>query len=216
MMLLIVIFMPIIATAIIISKSGISSFSPSCHLKHSTLDPLRGLAAVGVMAHHSFMMYNLMNGDLWRIKGSHFQISDYLFRFFESLGSIPVSLFFMLTAFLFFERLMLKRGAIDLAEFYFKRALRIIPMYLFMVACVMSLFLCFGINGGIKEFIATIISWSSFSLLPVISMSDKLIGGRAAAGVIWTLAIEWKFYFLIPLISIFTKTIRSSFLFIAA
>lgn len=208
------IFIPIMIVAIAISRCGFQSLAPASHQKHTTLDPLRGLAATAVMSHHSFLMYNLMNGGDWSTLGPSIQMSPLLKRFFDSLGDVPVSIFFMITAFLFFERLMQKRGELNFQEFYIKRALRIIPMYLFMLTSVMVTFFIFGINGGIKEVITTIISWASFSFLPVKSLSDELIGGRAAAGVIWTLAIEWKFYILVPLIGVFTKSFKASLLFV--
>ncbi|EFJ1799419.1 acyltransferase [Escherichia coli] len=213
---ILIIFVPIIVTALAISRMGIASLAPSSHLKHQTLDPLRGLAATSVMAHHSLLMYNLMNGGSWSTIGPSIQMGQSTKRIFDSLGNVPVSIFFMITAFLFFERLIQKRGSLDFSEFYFKRILRIVPMYLVMVVSVMLTYTLFGINGGAYEIIRSILSWLSFSFLPVKSLTDELIGGRAAAGVIWTLAIEWKFYIMIPAIALFTKNLKTASFFVLA
>ncbi|HFU9258133.1 TPA: acyltransferase family protein [Escherichia coli] len=92
---------------------GIASLAPSGHLKHQTLDPLRGLAATSVMAHHSFLMYNLMNGGNWSTFGPNIQMDPVFKRIFDSLGNVSVSIFFMITAFLFFERLIQKNGNLN-------------------------------------------------------------------------------------------------------
>lgn len=204
------IYIPIFVTALAISRGSIRSLSQVAQQKHATLDPLRGLAATAVMGHHSLLMYNLMNGGEWLTLSGTVQMGPTLKRLFDSLGDVPVSVFFMITSFLFFDRLIQKQGKIDFKEFYAKRALRILPMYIFMVISVMITFFIFGINGGVKDIVTTLISWLSFSFLPVKSLSDDLVGGRAAAGVIWTLAIEWKFYLLIPFIATFTTTLRTS------
>lgn len=89
-------------------------------------------------------------------------------------------------------------------------------MYLVMVASVMLTYALFGINGGAYEILRTLLSWLSFNFLPVKSLSDELIGGRAAAGVIWTLAIECKFYIMIPAVSLFARNLKYSTLFVLA
>lgn len=108
-------------------------------------------------------------------------------------------MFFCITGFLFFDRIIKRNGAIDWKAFYISRIRRIIPMYAFVSLVVLAIALLFtkeriGIN---KDILAVIGSVITFNLID----SKMIIWGIKLAplnSVTWTLLHEWRFYWVLP------------------
>lgn len=172
--------------------------------KHSTIDGIRGIAAILVVFHHSIMTFNNIVSGNWGNNAQELNsLSERAKIALENAGPLAVSIFFMITGFLFFERIISKNNFGDVLWFYKKRALRIIPMYLVSIAVIFGCFITLGINNNINlvSFIKNLVGWLSFGFLPYTGMTDHFQYGRINAGVIWTLTIEWKFYALLPLMA---------------
>ena len=88
------------------------------------LDGLRGLAALGVFVHHFFRVAGEHPLQSWpRFLTWAMAISSY--------GAHGVDVFFVLSGFLITCLLLIDRGRTDyFHNFYWKRALRILPVYL--------------------------------------------------------------------------------------
>lgn len=151
-----------------------------------SIDGLRGVLALSVFFHHFFISYQWKHTGQWRAPPTHL---------YDLMGTSGVTLFFMITGFLFFGRLKATRGALNLNAFFAGRVIRLAPVYLVSLAmiCLAALW-----HAGV--------SWSSAiqpSLDAWLFFQPALIGGDPAsafvnAGVQWTLSYEWIFYFLLP------------------
>lgn len=64
--------------------------------RHSPLDGIRGILALSVFSHHFFKNYFFQTTGRWQSPN---------IDFFTNLGSVPVSLFFLITGYLFFGKL---------------------------------------------------------------------------------------------------------------
>jgi peptidoglycan/LPS O-acetylase OafA/YrhL len=91
------------------------------------IDGLRGWLALGVFFTHVALMYAYNVSGAWEAPAS---------AFYRLTGEIAVSLFFMITGFLFWTRALRGGDAFDAAALYRSRLRRIVPMYLVSVALI--------------------------------------------------------------------------------
>jgi peptidoglycan/LPS O-acetylase OafA/YrhL len=150
--------------------------SPNKRFRHvRELDGIRGIAALAVMCHHLF--YTNINWRIWpwpeRWAGA---ASQY--------GQFGVDLFFVLSGFLITSLLLQDRDDPHYYHnFYWKRALRILPLY-FVVLIVLVI-------SDHKAF--------PYALLCVVFLANfNHVFHIPMDGPFWTLAIEEQFYLLWP------------------
>jgi peptidoglycan/LPS O-acetylase OafA/YrhL len=171
--------------------------------RYAPIDGLRGFLATFVFLHHSSMMYYFIHVHKWS------QIPSSLFNHF---GSTSVALFFMITAFLFFSKLIdAFKGQLDWTKLYVSRVVRIMPLYLLSI---LMLFLVVGIisNFTLREPFGNLSlqlgQWTLF-MEPDI---NRLAGSRHInAGVQWSLAFEWLFYSSLAIMGMLFFRIRTSY-----
>ncbi|MGP4140336.1 MAG: acyltransferase family protein [Sodalis sp. (in: enterobacteria)] len=175
--------------------------------KFVIIDGLRGLAAVSVIIHHGILMTNLFMHADWRINAGY--IADFnalVPRILTQLGSFGVTIFFMITGYLFWTK-ALTHGVGETATFYRRRVYRLLPMYLVAVAGVYLLSSAIGftanMNGG--YLLRSLASWLSFGFINGMSVTDGNPGWLILCGVFWTLAVEVKFYLLFPLLALLAR-----------
>ncbi len=149
--------------------------TPRPSFKHiRELDGLRGIAALMVFFHH---VSPEGPQSAWPLPIRLFQVA-------ATGGLYGVDLFFVLSGFLITSLLIEARDRpYYYHDFYWKRALRILPLYLL---CLLYLFLYFHNSGG--TILVSLFFLANFSHLFHIDM----------AGPFWTLAIEEQFYLLWP------------------
>lgn len=141
------------------------------------LDALRAIAVSAVMAHHFLPVYRYIPED------------------YITLGLLAVRLFFVLSGFLITGILLRARNeppGVALKRFYFRRVLRIFPIYYLMVL------ICLGLNvGAMRQGAFWHLTYLSNFIAP---FHPEWMG---PAGHFWTLAVEEQFYFVWPFIVIF-------------
>jgi len=148
------------------------------------LDGVRALAALSIVVFHTFLLLQL-EYQPW----SHAIAEAWYYL------STGVQLFFVLSGFLLFlpyARAMLTGKPLpSTARFYQRRALRILPAY----------WVCLG-------FVIWLSSGDYHTFLPWNIPSHILLihdffprYDRALDGPFWTLAVEWQFYLLLPLLA---------------
>jgi peptidoglycan/LPS O-acetylase OafA/YrhL len=150
--------------------------STSSHLQHiRELDGVRGIAALMVFFHHvcfaslSPVGWNQPVHFLWTI---------------SSMGDSGVDLFFVLSGFLITSLLLPARESpAYYHDFYWKRALRILPLY---ILCMLGVL--FFVPGSRGYVILCALFLSNFAWLFHVG----------TAGPFWTLAIEEQFYLIWP------------------
>lgn len=159
--------------------------------RRKNLDGLRFFLSVFVVFHHYGLSYFYFEGKGWALGN----LSDYPVNL--RLGSAAVMLFFILSGYLFYG---MKPERWDL--FYFKRFLRIVPIFVVSSLC------CIAIAGYARrhnldftDFRYTILFWFDGGVTGekpgVLGMADATF---INASVTWTLFWEWALYFSLPLV----------------
>jgi peptidoglycan/LPS O-acetylase OafA/YrhL len=151
------------------------------------LDHLRALAIIIVFVYH----YSVMAGS-----------PPHLYGYGGSFGWTGVDLFFVLSGFLIGGQLFSKLARelpISYGEFYFKRFLRIVPAYLF----VLALYYAFP---GFKERGELPPLWRFLTFTQNFGLDLSHHGAFSHA---WSLCIEEQFYLILPLFIIGLTALKS-------
>jgi len=165
----------------------IASYMKSTNIGYiPALDHLRGFAALLVLFFHSshFISHKLIYGTpydpaKWARAGNPFSA-------LVIEGHTAVSLFFLLSGFVFTVGSLQKK--LNFLGFYRNRLLRTYPLFLF--------FLILGIAFNVENFSTVALLQSVFFM----ANSDTAINGGAFTFVFWSIAVEWHFYLLFPLL----------------
>lgn len=169
--------------AIAIATMALLNFSAKITLpagRMQAIDGLRGFLALSVFLHHAMIWQNFLHSGQWRVPAS---------TLFAHLGQSSVSLFFMITACLFFTRILdARERPIDWGRLYVSRVMRILPLLILVVLTTTLLVACIKYWG----FDAANPAWIPRTARPLL----------VTAGVAWTLHYEWLFYFTLPLLAL--------------
>src|SRR4051794_17854601 len=92
------------------------------------VDGLRGWLALGVLLTHAACMHSHFSNGTWDSSRAWI---------YGQTGPVGVSLFFMVTAFLFWGRVLRTQGGLNVQAFFRSRVRRIVPMYLASVLIVL-------------------------------------------------------------------------------
>lgn len=162
-----------------------ASDSPS---RYSALDGLRGFAALSVFFHHFVITHHFVDTGVWVNPDS---------RFYTLLGPVGVSVFFMITGFLFWGKLLRARGRPRWYELYIQRLFRIGPMYLFVV--LVMLFIVFARTGfqlheSPTAVLGSALQWLALGAIDTQPTVNTYEAKWVLAGVTWTIYYEWVFY----------------------
>ena len=161
------------------------------------LDGLRGFLALAVYFHHAIITHRYILSGVWDVPPS---------GFYTVLGQGGVSLFFMITGFLFWSRLVQEQGRPSWIRLFIGRVFRIAPLYL---VAIFAMFLVVGVQSRF----ATSLSWAALmvqvlSWLSLGLFQNDLNGIDATsvlAGVTWSLRYEWIFYGSLPLAALLAR-----------
>jgi peptidoglycan/LPS O-acetylase OafA/YrhL len=172
----------------------------------ASLDGLRGFLALGVVVTHAWSNY------------------DYYFRglpwdwprnpYFSQCGNLAVSIFFMITGFLFWTKARVAQGRIKARPLYENRARRILPLYYFL-CCLVLLFALLRAHWPlstpkllVNEIIGLVVP-GVHSTGPIAGMERSHLMSSA-----WTLSYEVFFYLAFPLFAPLARTRRRAFYFL--
>lgn len=175
-------------------------FKSNSHLNYNhSMEGLRGILALNVLFSHAGFHYNYHQTGNWNCPSVFYQL----------LGPNSVTLFFMISGFLFWRKFLEPNKKHNWGTFFRGRILRILPAAWFSVAIVFLLVFIqshFQILVSVKALTSSLLRWVTFGFYEINSFKDAaLING----GVFWTLRQEWFFYFSLPLISFFAKKNRT-------
>ena len=143
------------------------------------LDTLRAIAIVWVMLFHSYLVGGLGSG----------------FGFLERSGWMGVDLFFVLSGYLIGSQVLgslRDSGELDLRAFYIRRATRILPAFL----VVLALYACWPAWREVPE-MQPVWQFLTFTF-------NLLVGSdaRFAFSHVWSLCVEEHFYLVFPFLAI--------------
>jgi len=171
--------------------------------RYETIDGMRGFLALGVFIHHSSIWHQYLQTGVWEAPKSNL---------YTQFGQTSVSLFFMITSFLFISKLLnSSEKGFNWRNFFISRIFRLIPMYYFSLCLIIISILFIShwqLNVGFPDFFKSIFSWCFFTIYATPYINNSEFTSYINAGVIQTLPYEWMFYFSLPLISIFILKIK--------
>ena len=155
----------------------------------TSIDGLRGLLAIVVFFHHFYENY------FYRVTGVWGSDSSIVYNLF---GTVGVTLFFMITGFLFFGKIRAVRGHIDFNRFYLGRIFRIVPVY---AVSVLFVYLMTFIETGFRIDRTLQPGLDQWVFFHNAIINDYPASPMINAAVTWTLVTEWIFYLSIPVIA---------------
>lgn len=167
--------------------------APSTAGRFENLDGLRGFLALFVALSHACIWYFHLRTGQWKAPPSNL---------YNQMGQGSVVLFFMITAFLFFTRILEARTTpIDWPRLYVARVLRLTPLYLLTMALLFCL-VAYLSNGELQvspqRLLGQALRWLAFTIPGAPPLNGVSV--ISIAGVTWTLPYEWLFYLALPLL----------------
>lgn len=165
--------------------------------RYKSIDGLRGFLAIGVFIHHATIWHQYLQKGDWGVPKSNL---------YTLLGQASVSLFFMITSFLFVNKILqAKNGEFNFKQFFISRLYRLTPLYLFTIILLLAIVMFvthWHLNVSLVKFLNSIIAWALFTIVGAPSINNSDFTTLANAGVTWSLPYEWLFYCSIPIIYI--------------
>jgi peptidoglycan/LPS O-acetylase OafA/YrhL len=168
----------------------------------STMDGLRGFLALAVFFHHATIYYRFLQDGIWTMPPS---------PLYAAFGPMGVSLFFMITGYLFWLRLIREDGRPDWLRLYIARLFRIGPLYLAAITVMLAIVFCttgLHLHTTVPHLAVSLGSWLAFGFGASPDVNGYTDTWRLLAGVTWTLHFEWLFYFSLPFIGLATRIKR--------
>ena len=162
----------------------------------STLDGLRGFLASGVFFCHAAVYHQYLLDGRWELPPS---------RFYTLIGQVCVAVFFMITGYLFWSRVLVDQERSSWFRFYIGRVFRIGPLYLFAVGA--ALLIVFALQGPhlhvpAPKLFKELMQWFSLGFFDLGDFNGYHDAGILLAGVTWTLKFEWLFYLSLPFVAL--------------
>jgi peptidoglycan/LPS O-acetylase OafA/YrhL len=198
---LIAIFLALTTMWVISVKYG----TPSAQGRYASIDGLRGYLAFFVFLHHSSAWYFYTRTGIWQLPPSNL---------FVHFGQSSVAFFFMITGFLFYGKILDSRHKkIDWARLYVSRLLRLFPLYLFSIILLLLIVAYvskFVLHESLASLMTQMTTWLLFSIFGTPDVNGVAVTKLINAGVTWSLAYEWFFYFSLPILALFVKNIPSA------
>ena len=170
-----------------------------------TIDGLRGLLALAVFFHHAAIWHQYIIIGEWRPPPS---------RFYANLGPAGVSMFFMITGYLFWSQMLKTRGRPNFLKLYVGRLFRIVPLYL-VLAVIVLVSVDFATHWRLNESPFSVSNevarWLAGGVLDVPDV-NAYHASLISASVTWSLSYEWMFYASLIVTAFFARNPLAGFL----
>jgi peptidoglycan/LPS O-acetylase OafA/YrhL len=170
------------------SKSQLKSVKPKSTI--TVLDGVRAFACFMVIAYH--INYETMGIHLWSAQGVGPVVTG-----FALAGAYGVTLFFVLSGFLLFmpyvKAILFDAPWPSIRRYYIRRIFRILPGYYISLALIILFFHREYLNPD---------HWYQMIFFLTFFMDASRTTYQNINGPFWTLAVEWQFYMLLPLLAL--------------
>jgi peptidoglycan/LPS O-acetylase OafA/YrhL len=188
----VLVLFPLVALAcwLLARRMSILEETAGAHAHTLALDGLRGILATSVFFHHAAVTRVYLHTGVWQFTPSNF---------YDQLGPAPVTMFFFISGFLFWRKMLRNPASVRYRVLLPNRIRRIVPAY----AAVMLLLLLIGTLAAIPNFRvleATGKEWLFYALTFGFLNTTVFDADVITAGVFWTLQVEWLFYLTLPLL----------------
>lgn len=165
--------------------------------RYASIDGLRGYLAFFVFMHHSSIWFYFLRSGQWQVPPSNV---------YTNFGQGSVSLFFMITGFLFYSKLIDGREQkFSWRSLYVSRIFRLVPLHLFVVALLFAVVA--SLSGwhrmeSMHVLILELVRWLGFAMFGLPDINGISHTYTIVAGVTWSLAYEWFFYLCLPILAL--------------
>lgn len=173
----------------------------------STIDGLRGLLALAVFFHHAAIWHQYLITGEWRLPPS---------RFYANLGPAGVSMFFMITGYLFWSQTLKAKGRPDFLKLYVGRLFRIVPLYLILALIVLAT-VGFATHWrlnvspfAVSTEVARLLAGGALNIPHEINAYHET--WLVSEDVTWSLGFEWMFYASLIVTAFFARNPLAGFL----
>jgi peptidoglycan/LPS O-acetylase OafA/YrhL len=159
--------------------------------RYLAIDGIRGFLAFGVFIHHSVVTWLYLQSGTWGPPPTNFA---------NQLGRGSVAIFFMITAFLFWGRVLETKRAMDWKQFFVSRFFRIYPLYILaflIVGLAVGYKSHWTLNESPRRIIVETFQWLVFRQPDINQIPSTAL---VMAAVSWTLQYELWFYLALPLL----------------
>jgi peptidoglycan/LPS O-acetylase OafA/YrhL len=177
------------------NNSGLKIYFPNLH-------GLRAIAALLVLLCHI---------ELVKEWNGYESSLDPLFR--VSISITSVVWFFVLSGFLITYLLMQEKentGTVDIRNFYFKRTLRIWPLYFLIILLTLVISYQFNLFPNVKREDLENLNGAQFFLFVLIPYFAGILFTSSVylnMGHLWSIGVEEQFYFIWPVLMRYTKNL---------
>jgi peptidoglycan/LPS O-acetylase OafA/YrhL len=171
------------------------------------MEGLRGILAMSVFFYHAVVTYFWLKTGNWEPPPSHF---------YAQLGPFPVTMFFFITGFLFWTKILKSQGPLPVRAFLMNRIRRVYPVYFCAVVLTFGFVIVesqFRANVPVRMLILQAGQWFLSGVPLGFPKINSCFMVPINGGVFWTLRIEWAFYLLLPWLKWFAKGLRLAALF---
>jgi peptidoglycan/LPS O-acetylase OafA/YrhL len=162
----------------------------------TALDGLRGFLALAVFFHHAAINRQYLVDGIWALPPS---------RLYTLLGQVSVAMFFMITGFLFWSRLIKERSTTNWLRLYIGRIFRLVPLYLATAIAGLLIVLVsskFELAVPFTQFACELLGWFSMGFAGPVAVNNFEQAPLLLSGLTWTLRYEWFFYLSLPLLAL--------------
>lgn len=193
LLMLACLFAAVLVSAMWLSRRA-AGLSSKAHPQTRWLDGLRGLAVALVMLNQApLVLHNL------QLAPTGFALGPETRALLDYLGSIGVQIFFCITGCLFARKLLPAQN-VDWPLFFVRRIQRLVPAY--VVAVLATIVVAALFSHVDRHFVASALDaiprMMAFGFYPLPRVgafeTSRLLG------MSWTLAFEWRFYVVLPLV----------------
>src|SRR5579859_6176768 len=131
----------------------------SAEHRYTSIDGLRGFLALSVMIGHAVVTYNWLRTGEW--------IAPHA-KFYDQLGTLAVAIFFMITGYLFWGKMVRAKGRPSWTALYVGRIFRLGPVYLFAIAVMILIVMHrtgWSLHQPLPELLEAIAQWATLGFL---------------------------------------------------
>ena len=171
----------------------------------TSMDGLRGLLALSVFLHHIVISHGFFAGYPWR-PPPH--------RFDNLVGRAAVALFFMISGYLFWGRVVRNRGRLNWFRFFKGRVLRLAPLFYasdLLLFAIVAIETRFTLRVPVAQLARQVGIWLSFGFCAPVDING-LKGTFTILSTQWTLEYEWIFYLSLPFLALLYRFTRRDWL----
>jgi hypothetical protein len=165
--------------------------------RFAAIDGLRGYLAFFVFMHHSAIWYFYLQSGEWKAAPSNL---------YTHFGQSSVAMFFMITGFLFFTKLLNgRRRPVDWLQLVVSRVLRLAPLYVFAMLCLFAIVAVVSggaLTGTGAKLAKGVVQWMLFTVAGAPDLNGVAQTSNIVARVTWSLPYEWFFYVSLPLLAL--------------